>query len=162
MMTAWMSMVSAFTVAAKLGESFETLACAATVKAETMDSHAVIIATLSTTNDELVATNARLVAQLSTALGKQKIPPPPGYPPSNQAPPPDTGHAMTTSGITAPNTYNNETKKNYFVTKYPCSHCKREGVTHVSVNCLYNPVNKDKLDAKNALQTARRAAAGGK
>ena len=75
-------------VAVKLGESFETLACAATVKAETMDSHAVIIATLSTANAELVATNARLVAQLATALGKQKVTPPPGYPPSNQAPPP--------------------------------------------------------------------------
>ena len=49
-------------VAAKLGESFETLACAATVKAETMDRQDVIIATLSTTNAELVATNARLVA----------------------------------------------------------------------------------------------------
>ena len=69
---------------------------------------------------------------------------------------------MKTSGITAPNTYNNETKKNYFITKHPCIHCNRKGVTHVPVNCLYNPVNKGKLDAKNALQTARRAAAGGK
>ena len=65
-------------------------------------------------------------------------------------------------GVASPTTHNIETKKNYFVTKHPCSHCKRESVTHVPVNCLYNPVNKDKLEAKNAPQTARRAAAGGK
>ena len=150
-------------MAAKLGELFETLACAATVKAETMDSHAAIIATLSSTNTELVATNTRLVAQLATALGKKKaIPPLPGYPPSNHTPPPATGHAMTTAGVAAPTTYNPETKQNYFVTKHPCSHGNREGVTHVPVNCMYNLINKDKLDAKNALQTARRAAAGGR
>ena len=49
-------------IAEKLGESFKTLDCAATVKAETMGSHATIIATLSSTNAELVVTNTRLVA----------------------------------------------------------------------------------------------------
>ena len=100
-------------IAAKLGESFETLACVVTVKAETMDSHAAIIATLSSTNAELVATNTRLVAQLATALGQQSkaIPPPPGYPPSNRTPPPATGHTMTTAGVAASTTYNPETKR---------------------------------------------------
>ena len=129
-------------IAEKLGKYFEILACAAIVKAETMDSHATIIATLSSTNAELVATNTRLVAQLATALGQQSkaIPPPPGYLPSNRTPPPTTGHAMTTAGVAAPTKYNPETRKNYFVTKHPCSHCNSKGVTHIPVNCLYNPV----------------------
>ena len=49
-------------IAEKLGESFETLPCAATVKSKTTDSHAKITATFSSTNAELVATNTRLVA----------------------------------------------------------------------------------------------------
>ena len=75
---------------------------------------------------------------------------------------PDVVMACPVAGGGAPTTYNIETKKNYFVTKHPCGHCKRKGVTHVPVNCLFNPVNKDKLDVKNALQTSMRAAADGK
>ena len=97
--------------AEKLGESFETLACAATVKSETMDSHAKIIATLSSTNAELVATQSRLVAYLATALVQQSKAPPPGYPPSTRTPSPATGHAMTTAGVSAPTTSNTETQK---------------------------------------------------
>ena len=104
-------------IAENLGEPFETLACAATVKSETMDSHAKIIATLSSTNTELVAANTRLVAQWVTSLGQQSNAPPPGYPPSTRTPPPATGHAMTTTSMAAPTTYNTETQKHYFVTK---------------------------------------------
>ena len=98
-------------IAEKLGESFETLACAATVKSETMDSHAKIIATLSSTNAELVVTNKRIVAQLATALGQKSKAPPSGYPPSTQTPPPATSHAMITAGVMALTTYNGDNQK---------------------------------------------------
>ena len=64
---------------------------------------------------------------------------------------------MTTAGVAVPPTYNIETQKHYFVTKHACSHCKREVITHVPLDCLYNPVNKARLDVKNAAQAARRA-----
>ena len=49
-------------MASKLGESFDSMACAATIKTDIMDGHARIISTLTATNAKLVATNKYLVA----------------------------------------------------------------------------------------------------
>ena len=145
-------------MAAKLGESFDSLACAATIKADTMDSHARIISTLSTTNAKLVATNKTLVSQLAALTQKgRNASTPPGFTPSASTTPASTSHAMTTAGTAAPTTYNAETQKYYFVEKQACSHCARTAITHVPTNCIHNPANKAQLDARNALQAARRA-----
>ena len=64
---------------------------------------------------------------------------------------------MTTAGVSAPTTYNSDTQKFYFVTKHACSHCGRDGVTHVPPSCLYNPINKARLDVKNVARAATKA-----
>ena len=64
---------------------------------------------------------------------------------------------MTTAGTAAPTTYNAETQKYYFVEKQACSHYSQTAITHVPTNCIYNPAKKAQLDARNALQAARRA-----
>ena len=145
-------------MATKLGESFDTLACAATIKSDVMDSHTRIISTLTATNAELVATNKVLVAQLASLKGRgtavTPTVPPPYTAPAGQA---TVTSALTTGGVSVPVTYNPETQKHYFNTKQSCGFCKRDAITHVPINCLYNPENKDKLDAYLARQAARKA-----
>ena len=140
-------------MATKLGESFDTLACAATIKSDVMESHTKIISTLTATNAELVATNKVLVAQLASLKGRGTT----VSPPTNPAGHATVTSALTTSGLSVSVTYNPETQKHYFNSKQSCGYCKRDAITHVPVNCLHNPENKDKLDAYLARQAARKA-----
>ena len=145
-------------MASKLGESFDSLACAATVKADIMEGHARIISTLTATNAELVAINKLLVAQLSVQRGRGAVNPQVSTP-SNGAPgPATTSWALTTAGVSVPTTFNAETQKHYFNSKQACGFCKRDFITHVPTNFLHNPANKALLDAYNARVTARKAA----
>ena len=142
-----------------MGESFESLACAATIKSDVMENHTRIITALTKTNAELVATNKLLVTQLAGQQGKSTIVTPAASTPSWGAPGPTrVASALTTSGVDAPVNYNPDTQKQYFNNKQACAYCKRDAITHIPANCLHNPENKDKLDAHNARQTARKAA----
>ena len=146
-------------IASKLGESFESLACAATIKSDVMENHARIITALTNTNAELVATNTILVAKRPGQRGKGTILTPAASTPSWGAPVPTrVASALTTGGVDAPVNYNPETQKQHFNNKQACAYCKRDAITHIPANCLFNPQNKDKLDAYNAQQIARKSA----
>ena len=146
-------------IASKLGESFESLACAATIKSDVMDNHSRIIAALTKTNAELVATNKLLVTQLAGCQGRNTggTPAPP-TPKWGDAGPTRIASALTTGGVDAAVNYNPDTQKHYFNNKQACAYCKRDAITHIPANCLYNPANKAQLDARNARDTARKAA----
>ena len=103
-------------VASKLGESFDSLACAARIKTNIMDNHARIIATLSATNAELVATNKYLVTQLAslTTQKGRSAGTPAGFKSSSTTTPASASHALTTAGPAAPTVYNTETQKIVF------------------------------------------------